>query len=257
MLVCHLFIPPPPPLRWPLALPPLLTFSDLLSTARPLRIILHLAPSGSNPLSRWLSSWLRPRETFHIPCNVCLSHLQSFVVCFGFVHLSIPSSSFEVSRWAEKCCVASRVCEFARAFAESQTTTSFFGGRTLRRNLGKGDGEISSHHLPPKKVSPDAIDASLWDNRVVKQPRSRDSMVPCSPCSSLVRGLAENFEVSRFPPRYISPLEDGGLDLISLPASSSTPKVCLQTASELTCYEGQGEIRTLERARQSLEIIPL
>ena len=124
-----------------------------------------------------------------------------------------------------------------RELSQSQTTTSFFGGRTLRRNLGKGDGEISSHHLPPKKVSSDALPSMhlCGNNRVVKQPRSRAPMVPCS---SLVRGLAKNFEVSRFPPRYISPLEDGGLDLISLPASYSTPKVCLQTASELTCYEG-------------------
>ena len=55
-----------------------------------------------------------------------------------------------------------------RELSQSQTTTSFFGGRTLRRNLGKGDGEISSHHLPPKKVSSDAIDASLWEQQSCK-----------------------------------------------------------------------------------------
>ena len=98
--------------------------------------------------------------------------------------------------------------------------------------------EMARYHRiisPQRKFHPMPSMHLCGNNRVVKQPRSRASMVPCS---SLVRGLAENFEVSRFPPRYISPLEDGGLDLISLPASYSTPKVCLQTASELTCYEG-------------------
>ena len=147
MLVCHLFIPPPPPLA-----------ASSSSAANFLRSPFngaafkdHLALGPLAPiLSSWLSSWLRPRETFHIPCNVCLSHLQSFVVCFGSVHLSIPSSSFEVSRWAEQCCVASRVCDFAPAFAESNNN-KFLRRSNSPQKSGKGRWRDIIASSPPKE----------------------------------------------------------------------------------------------------------